>query len=92
MTRTAATRFLGLRLRHVREVDVPYYVIQTSLGGAGNTLAAGARRFVRASRIPSLTLVDRSRAYSHLDPLLAAPARNDFLRTVVPWLRRIVRR
>jgi hypothetical protein len=88
MTSTAATRFLGLRLRHVREVDVPYYVIETSLGRSG-ALATGARRFARVSRIPRLTLVDRSATYSHLDPLLAAPARNDFLKTVVPWLRAI---
>jgi hypothetical protein len=88
MASTAATRFLGLRLRHVREVDVPYYVIETSLGRSG-ALATGARRFVRASRIPRLTLVDRSATYSHLDPLLGDPARNDFLKTVVPWLRRI---
>jgi len=36
-------------------------------------------------------LVDRAASTSHLDPLTAAPERNDFLRTVVPFLRRIRR-
>jgi pimeloyl-ACP methyl ester carboxylesterase len=88
---TAAARFLGLRLKHEHQVDVPYYVIQTALGGTGNALAKGARLFKRDSRIPSLELVDRKKTYSHLDPLLASPSRNDFLKTVVPWLRRVLR-
>jgi hypothetical protein len=28
---------------------------------------------------------------SHLDPLSAAPGRDDFLKTVVPFLRRLAR-
>jgi hypothetical protein len=87
LRRTAAARFLGLRLRHLRQVNLPYYVIATSLGG--RRLIAGARRFKRESRIPRLEVVDRGARYGHLDPLLAAPARNAFLKTVVPWLRRI---
>ena len=31
-------------------------------------------------------MVSRTSTYSHLDPLLAAPSQNDFLKTVVPWL------
>ena len=34
-------------------------------------------------------LVDASATESHLDPLTAAPGRNRFLRTVVPFLRRL---
>jgi hypothetical protein len=88
LSETATARYLGLHLKYLHRVDVPYYVIETSLG-ASSGLAAGARRFQRESRIPSLELVDRQSSYSHLDPLLAAPAHNAFLRTVVPWLRRI---
>jgi hypothetical protein len=87
LTRTAAARFLRLHLRHLRQVNVPYYVVATSLGG--RALLAGAHRFQRRSRIPRLTTLDASRIYGHLDPLLAAPAHNAFLKTVVPWLRRI---
>jgi hypothetical protein len=91
LRQTPAARALGLRLRHVRKVDVPYYVFQASLGGRDGSLAKGARRFQRASRIPRVTVVDRSASYSHLDPLLAAPERNDFLKTVAPWLKRTLR-
>jgi hypothetical protein len=34
-------------------------------------------------------LVDASATESHLDPLTAAPARNRFLQTVVPFLRKL---
>ena len=87
---TAAARVLGLNLRYLHAVNVPYYVIETSLGShGGDFLIQGARAFKRASRIPRLTVVNRSASYSHLDPLLAAPPQNAFLKTVVPWLRRI---
>ncbi|MEA2390328.1 MAG: hypothetical protein QOK31_437, partial [Solirubrobacteraceae bacterium] len=89
MRSTGATRFLGLRIKHLSKVDVPLYVIQTALGGRDNRLARGAKAYKKRSRVPSVTIVDRATTYSHLDPLLASPARNDFLKTVVPWLKRI---
>jgi hypothetical protein len=42
------------------------------------------------SRIEELSIVD-DRGTSHLDPLSAAPRRNDFLKTVVPFLKRLAR-
>jgi hypothetical protein len=78
-------RLLGLRPFHAARVDVPLYAIQTDL--TGGRVLAGARRFLARSRVPRSTLVDWSRRSSHLDPLLAAPARNRFLATVVPFLR-----
>ena len=89
LTETPAARVLGLRLGHLRQVNVPLYAVQTALGGNNNALKTAARAMKRASRIPSLTFVDKRASYGHLDPLLAAPARNAFLQTVVPWLRRI---
>ena len=89
LKQTAVTRYLGLELGHLKQVDVPYYVIQTSLGGAGNALANGAKFYKRESRIPSIKIVDTSKIYSHLDPLLATPSKNRFLQTVVPWLKRV---
>ena len=47
-----------------------------------------ARALARRSHAPELKLVDRSAKYSHCDPLFAVPARNDFLKTVEPFLRR----
>ena len=86
LTETPAAKVLGLRLTHLHEVDVPMYVIQTSLGGTANAVARAARAYRRDSKIPSLRIVNRASTYSHLDPLLAAPGRNAFLKTVVPWL------
>lgn len=86
LTETPAAAALGLRLTHLAGVDVPLYVIQTSLGGTDNAVAQAAVAYQRASRIPSVTVVNEDRAYSHLDPLLAAPSDNAFLKTVVPWI------
>jgi hypothetical protein len=86
---TAVTKFLGLDLGHLKQVNVPYYVIETSLGGAGNALGKGAKFYKSQSHIPSIRVVDTSKIYSHLDPLLATPSKNRFLETVVPWLKRV---
>jgi hypothetical protein len=42
-----------------------------------------------ASKIPSVTIVNRVSTYSHLDPLLAAPSHNAFLQSVVPWIEQL---
>ena len=84
MRMNAAARYLGLRLTHTRQIDLPLYAFSTSLT-KGN-VARGARRLVRRSRIPRATVVD-DRGTSHLDPLSAAPRTNHFLKTVVPFLR-----
>lgn len=88
---TAATRLLGLRPLRPGAVDVPLYAFQTDL--TRGRVLRGARRFIARSRVPRerSTLVDRSSSTSHLDPLTAAPETNDFLKTVVPFLRRVSR-
>jgi hypothetical protein len=86
LTQSAAAKVLGLRLTHLHQVDVPMYVIQTSLGGTNNAVARAAMAYKKESKIPSVTIVNRATTYSHLDPLLAAPGRNAFLKTIVPWL------
>lgn len=91
MRQTPAARFLGLHLQHLRQVDIPYYAFQAALGGRDNGVVRGARAYKRKSHVPSVTVVNRASTYAHLDPLLADPARNDFLKTVVPWLRRRLR-
>lgn len=86
LSETPAAAVLGLRLFHLHQVDIPLYVIQTSLGGANNAVADAALAYQAASRIPSVTIVNKAATYSHLDPLLAAPSDNAFLKTVVPWI------
>ena len=83
-----AQRLLGVRATHGRDLDLPIYAIETSLG-AGRVLR-GARALARKSHIAGrrLTLVDRHTTYDHLDPLGALAPKNAFLKTVIPFLRR----
>jgi hypothetical protein len=89
LRRTPAADALGLRLFHTKTIALPLYVIQTDLTGGG--VLRGARTLMEQSRIRHPTLVDAGATMSHLDPLLAAPDRNRFLQTVVPFLRRVAR-
>jgi hypothetical protein len=87
LRRDAASKVVGGRAWHRAGIDVPLYALQTSLT-AGRVLR-GARELQRRSAIPRATLVDASARQSHLDPLTAAPQRNDLVRTLVPWLARV---
>jgi hypothetical protein len=91
LRRNAVTRLLRLRPFHLAAVDVPLYAFQTDL--TDGRVLRGARRYIERSEVPRSrsTLVNRASSTSHLDPLTAAPERNDFLKTVVPWLRRVAR-
>ena len=87
LTRNAQSDYLKLRPWHRRDVDLPLYALQTDL--TDGRVLRGARRFIAGSKVPRSRsgLVDSSSDESHLDPLTAAPARNRFLKTVVPFLR-----
>ena len=91
LRRNAVTRQLKLRPWHLRRVDRPLYAFQTDL--TDGRVLRGARRFISRSRVSrsASTLVDRSSTTSHLDPLTAAPETNDYLKTAVPWLKRVMR-
>ncbi|MEV7519270.1 alpha/beta hydrolase [Streptomyces sp. NPDC091371] len=86
---TAVARGLGLRLRHTREIDVPLYSFQTGL--THGTVNTSARWVVGQSRITSATYAENE-SMTHLDPLFAAPGRNTFVDTVVPFLTGLGRR
>lgn len=88
-----AAKVLGLRLFHLADVNIPYYAFQTSLTGSRNGVVEGAKNFAARSKVPKggLVIVNRSDKTSHLDPLLAAPKKNDFVKTVVPFLKKKVR-
>jgi hypothetical protein len=81
-----AAELLGLRLEHGRQIDLPLYAFSTDL--TQGRVARGARRLARISPIENPVVVDDRRT-SHLDPLSAAPGTNDFLKTVVPFLKRL---
>lgn len=86
MTQNDVANFLGLRLMHTRQVNLPLYAIATDLAGAH--VLEGARNFIGRSRTTrrESMLVNRNPLMSHLDPLTAAPKTNAFLKTVVPFL------
>jgi hypothetical protein len=79
---------LGLRLFNTRRIDLPIYAIETDL--SGGEVLQGARRLIRRARTTrrESKLVDADPLFSHLDPLTAAPGRNRFLKTVLPFLRK----
>jgi len=89
MANTPAAKTLGLSFPFLKDVNIPYYAFQTSLTAARNGVINGAKNFARKSRVPKggLVVVNAGTTTSHLDPLLAAPATNQFLKTVVPFLR-----
>ena len=86
---TPATRLLGLRPLHAKTIDVPLYAYGTDL--TGGRVEKGARSLARLSDIPRWTVVADPQA-SHLDPISAAPSTNRFLKTVVPFLKRLATR
>ncbi len=90
--RTPAQRVLGIRAWHGRDLDVPLYAFETSLGNG--RVVRGAKALANRARLKPAdqTYVDRSATYAHLDPLAAAPGRNAFLKTVLPFLRRVAGR
>ena len=81
-------RFLGLKLTREAAIDVPLYALETDLTHGG--VLRGAKRLIAHSKIPAgRSVLVAAHEEGHLDPLLAAPDRNRFLKTVVPFLRRL---
>jgi pimeloyl-ACP methyl ester carboxylesterase len=87
MKRNAVARYLGLRLMHTRQIDVPIYAFQTDL--TDGRVLAGAEKLVRRAKTKrrDSVLVDGDPRYSHLDPLMAASGKNLFTRTVTGFIR-----
>jgi hypothetical protein len=81
-----AAKILGLRLEHGRQIDLPLYAFATDL--TQGRVARGARKLAHRTPIENPVVVD-DRKTSHLDPLSAAPKTNSFLKTVVPFLKKI---
>lgn len=88
-TRNPVTKLLGLRTFHLSDVDLPVYAVATSLPNAD--VLGGARRLIKKSDSSKkdAKLVDASATMAHLDPLTAAPDTNEFLKTVVPFLKKL---
>ena len=84
MKRNDVARFLGLRLEHTRQIDVPIYAFQTTL--TDGDVLRGAKRLVKRAKTTrgQSTLVEGAPQASHLDPAHRdAPNRNEFLKTLI---------
>lgn len=81
-----AAEALRLRDTHLSSMDLPVYALQTD--ETRRYFLHNVRVLMRDSRVPKekSMLVDRGSNMSSLDPLLAAPAANAFLRTVPRFL------
>ena len=79
--------FLGLRLEHTDDIDVPIYAFQTDLTNGG--VLEGAQNLVDRAKTKEkdAKLVEGAPEQSHLDPLAASPDQNKFLKTVVKFLK-----
>jgi len=82
-TETPTARELGLRLWHTTQINVPLYSFQTGL--EHGTVNKAAHWVVAHSRIRTAVYAGDN-AMTHLDPLLAGPATNTMLTTLVPFL------
>ena len=79
--------YLGLRLEHTDDIDVPIYAFQTDLTQGG--VLEGAEELVKRAKTKKneSLLVDGAPEQSHLDPLTASPDQNEFLKTVKKFLK-----
>lgn len=72
-------------------VKLPMYSFDTSLGNG--RVADATRQLAEQSNVPKswVKTVKRTKTFSHIDPISAAPSRNAFLKTVIPFLRHKVK-
>jgi hypothetical protein len=88
LVENSAAKYLGLRLKWARQSNVPVYALQTTL--TNGAVLKGAESFVKRSKTPMAMYVNAT-GHSHLDPLTAAPGKNKYLRSVVPWLKQVIK-
>ncbi len=84
-----AQALLGVPATHGKDVKVPIYAFATSLGNT--RVIDSARRLASRSKVPpkNVVLVNKAATNAHIDPIAAPPATNDFIKTVVPFLKKI---
>jgi hypothetical protein len=80
---------LDVHAIHGAALRTPIYAFSTSLGG--DRVLDAARAIARQARIPAskVVLVDGAATNAHIDPIDDLPGRNQFLKTVVPFLKQL---
>ena len=81
----------GVRATKGKSVKLPMYSFDTSLGNG--RVAEATRALAEQAGVPArkVRTVERTKTYSHIDPLSAAPSKNDFIKTVVPFLKKQIK-
>ena len=81
-----AQKVLGVKSVFGKRVRVPQYAFDAALGSG--RVGRSARDIAKQSGMPrsSVTVVNKSRTYAHIDPLSAKPSLNAFVKTVSPFL------
>jgi pimeloyl-ACP methyl ester carboxylesterase len=86
-----AQQVLGVHATHGDELpkSLRIYAFGAALGGT--RVLDATRALATQSHIPSshLVLVDRHTTYAHNDPNSASPSRNDFLKRLIPFLKKL---
>jgi pimeloyl-ACP methyl ester carboxylesterase len=88
MRMNPVAKYLGLRLFHTKKVNLPFYVVQTD--DTGGNVMKGARNWIKRTKTTKKqsVLVNADPQMSHLDPLMATPSKNVFIKTVTPFLKK----
>ena len=84
----AASKYLGLHPKYATKAKLPVIAVQSDL--SKGKLKTGVQNFVALNHSP-LKFINAETTMSHLDPLLAAPRTNVFLKAFVPWLKKNAR-
>ncbi len=85
-----AQKVFGVKATLGSEARVPMYGFDAALGGGA--VGKATRQLAMSAGVPrrQVMTVDRSKTYSHIDPLSAAADRNVFIKTVAKFLKRKV--
>lgn len=86
-----AQKVYGVRAVYGDRVRLPMYGFDAALGGG--RVGDAVRALAEQSGVPDkwIRTVDRSGSFAHIDPLSAAPEKNDFIKTLAPFLKKKIK-
>jgi len=81
----------GIKTTKGKSVKLPMFAFDAALG-AGR-VGEATRALAKQSGVPmrKVRTVNRSTTFAHIDPLSAIPSKNDFIKTLVPFLKKQIK-
>lgn len=81
----------GIKTTKGKSVKLPMYAFDAALGGG--RVGEATRALAKQSGVPmrKVRTVNRSKTFAHIDPLSAVPTKNDFIKTLVPFLKKQIK-